>query len=123
MMLASYLSQWGYVDKVWLTLSPRNPLKDPRGLIPDMRRLSMLNIATKGQPGIETCDIELSMPRPSYTVNTLVSGEILSDTLEEGDLVEKDQLLYTLDSSDAATSQNEAQKSGAKQLCPGPAEL
>lgn len=71
MMLASYLSQWGYVDKVWLTLSPRNPLKDPRGLIPDMRRLSMLNIATKGQPGIETCDIELSMPRPSYTVNTL----------------------------------------------------
>lgn len=71
MMLASYLSQWGYVDKVWLTLSPRNPLKDPRGLIPDMRRLSMLNIAAKGQPGIETCDIELSMPRPSYTVNTL----------------------------------------------------
>ena len=62
-------------------------------------------------------------PADSYTVNTLVSGEILSDTFEEGDLVEKDQLLYTLDSSDAATSQNQAQKSGAKQLCPGPAEL
>jgi len=26
MMLASYLSQWGYVDEVWLTLSPRNQL-------------------------------------------------------------------------------------------------
>lgn len=71
MMLATYLSQWGYVDKVWLTLSPRNPLKDARGLIPDMRRLAMLNMATKGQPGIETCDIELSMARPSYTINTL----------------------------------------------------
>lgn len=71
MMLATYLSQWGYVDKVWLTLSPRNPLKDARGLIPDMRRLTMLNIATKGLPGIETCDIELSMPRPSFTINTL----------------------------------------------------
>lgn len=70
-MLASYLSQWGYVDKVWLTLSPRNPLKDGRQLIPDMRRLTMLNMATKGQPGIETCDIELSMPRPSFTINTL----------------------------------------------------
>ncbi len=50
-------------------------------------------------------------PADSYTVNTLVSGEILSDTFEEGDLVEKDQLLYTLDSSDAATSQNQAQNS------------
>lgn len=53
-------------------------------------------------------------PADSYTVNTLVSGEILSDTFEEGDLVEKDQLLYTLDSSDAATSQNQAQNSYAQ---------
>lgn len=70
-MLASYLSQWKYVDKVWLTLSPRNPLKDSRSLIPDMKRLAMLNMATKAIDGIETCDIELSMPRPSYTINTL----------------------------------------------------
>ena len=71
LMVATYLQQWGYVDKVWLTLSPRNPLKDARGLIPDMRRLTMLNMATRGFAGIETCDIELSMPRPSYTINTL----------------------------------------------------
>ena len=48
-------------------------------------------------------------PADSYTVNTLVSGEILSDTFEEGDMVEKGQLLYTLDSSNAATSQSQAQ--------------
>ena len=71
MMLASYLQQWGYVDKIWLTLSPRNPLKDPHGLLPDMRRLTMLKMATRGVPGIETCDIELAMPRPSFTINTL----------------------------------------------------
>ena len=63
-------------------------------------------------------------PADSYTVNTLVSGEILSDTFEEGDLVEKDQLLYTLDSSDAATSQNQAQSAlrrpaAAGVHCPG----
>lgn len=71
MMLASYLVQWNYVDKVWLTLTPRNPLKDPGELLPDTRRLSMLSIAAKGIPGVEICDIELSMPRPSYTINTL----------------------------------------------------
>lgn len=71
LMLASYLSQWGYVDKVWLTLSPRNPLKDPGALLADSKRLTMLNIAIKGDPDIDVCDIELSMPTPSYTINTL----------------------------------------------------
>ena len=73
MMLASYLTQWGYVDKVWLTLSPQNPMKNPAALLPDICRLAMLNIATRNVPDIETCDIELSMPRPSYTINTLTT--------------------------------------------------
>ncbi len=71
MMLASYLAQWGYVDQVWLTLSPRNPLKKASGLQPDMKRLQMLSIAAKGAKNIDICDIELTMPRPSYTINTL----------------------------------------------------
>lgn len=70
-ILASYLVQWGYVDSVWLTLSPRNPLKDPADLIPDTKRLTMLNIAIKGSTKLDVCDIELSMPVPSYTINTL----------------------------------------------------
>lgn len=71
MMLASYLAEWGYVDEVWLTLSPRNPLKDPSDLLPDTKRLTMLNIAVKGSTKLDICDIELSMPKPSYTINTL----------------------------------------------------
>lgn len=72
MMIASYLVQWGYVDKVWLTLSPRNPLKSESAeLIPDLKRLAMLNLAIKGAPGLDVCDIELSLPTPSYTINTL----------------------------------------------------
>ena len=50
-------------------------------------------------------------PADSYTVTTLVSGEVLSDTFEEGDIVEKDQLLYTIDSSDVSTSESQAQTS------------
>lgn len=71
LMLASYLTQWGYVDQVWLTLSPQNPLKDPAVLIPDTKRLAMLNLAIKGADRIDVCDIELTMPTPSYTVDTL----------------------------------------------------
>ena len=48
-------------------------MKNPAALLPDIRRLAMLNIATRNVPDIETCDIELSMPRPSYTINTLTT--------------------------------------------------
>ena len=55
-------------------------------------------------------------PADSYTVTTLVSGEVLSDTFEEGDLVEKDQLLYTIDSSDVSTTESQAQTSYSQAL-------
>lgn len=72
MMLASYMAQWGYVDRVWLTLSPRNPLKkNPGELLPDLKRLTMLNIALKGARKLDVCDIELTMPVPSYSIDTL----------------------------------------------------
>lgn len=71
MMLASYLAQWDYVDEVWLTLSPRNPLKNPAELLPDTRRLAMLSLAVRSTPKVDICDLELSMPKPSYTINTL----------------------------------------------------
>lgn len=67
---------------------------------------------------VETRDITNSLsssgtlqPADSYTVTTLVSAEILSDTFEEGDEVTEGQLLYTLDSSNASSSQTQAQNS------------
>ncbi len=70
-MLARYLSQNSSLDEVWLTLSPQNPLKISNELLDDSHRLAMLKLATEGIDGVEVCDIELTMPRPSYTINTL----------------------------------------------------
>lgn len=50
-------------------------------------------------------------PAASYTVTTLVEGDILSDSFEEGDLVEEGQVLYRIDSSDASTNIEKAQLS------------
>ncbi|MCM1077182.1 MAG: nicotinate (nicotinamide) nucleotide adenylyltransferase [Bacteroides sp.] len=72
MMLASYLKQFAGLDEVWLTLSPLNPLKATSDeLIPDLTRLKMLEIATGNSAGLNVCDYELTMPKPSYTINTL----------------------------------------------------
>lgn len=70
-MLAQFLSRSQYLDEVWLTLSPQNPFKESNDLLDDNHRLAMLHIATEGVEGVGVCDIELSMPRPSYTINTL----------------------------------------------------
>ncbi len=71
-MLASFIGQFTDLDEVWMTLSPLNPLKQNRDeLIDDCSRLDMLKIAVEGCDYIEVCDIELSMPRPSYTIDTL----------------------------------------------------
>lgn len=71
-MLASYLNQFTDLDAVWMTLSPMNPLKQgSHELIKDCERLEMLKIALDGCHGLELCDIELTMPRPSYTIDTL----------------------------------------------------
>lgn len=62
----------GLADEVWLTLSPQNPLKSGSSeLIDDHQRLEMLRLAAEGLPGLRVCDIELCLPRPSYTINTL----------------------------------------------------
>lgn len=50
-------------------------------------------------------------PAASYTVTTLVQGDILSDSFEEGDLVEEGQVLYSIDSSDTSNNIEKAQLS------------
>ena len=46
-----------------------------------------------------------------YSVKSLVSGTILSDTFEEGDTVAQDTVLYNIDSSDSTNSLEQAQLS------------
>lgn len=50
----------------------------------------------------------------TYDVTALVTGEILSDYFNEGDVVTKDQLLYTIDSSEAEKQVKTAQNSLTK---------
>ena len=47
----------------------------------------------------------------SYNVTALVTGEILSDTFSEGDIVTKDTVLYTIDASDAQNRLTQAENS------------
>lgn len=70
--LARDIVRQGIVDKVMMVLTPLNPLKaDPESLVNDQHRMAMLRLACRPYPELEACDIELKMPRPNYSIDTL----------------------------------------------------
>lgn len=71
LMLASFIAQFGSVDEVWMVLSPSNPFKVNDEKAPDLDRLTMLRLAVGDSDVVKACEIELSLPRPSFTIATL----------------------------------------------------
>lgn len=65
-----------------------------------------IRVSLSGSGTLEAAD--------SYTITSLVTGEILSADFEEGDVVEKDAVLYEVDSSDIASSIEQAELSLAQ---------
>ena len=60
-------------DEVWMLITPCNPWKTGQDLLDDRIRYDMVASAVKDIPGIQASDFEFSLPKPSYTANTLRS--------------------------------------------------
>ena len=69
--LAKALADSGLVDEMWLLVSPQNPFKVDARLLDDEQRLHLARLAVRDVPGVEVCDREFTLPRPSYMYNTL----------------------------------------------------
>ena len=64
----------GMGDELWFVVSPQNPHKQSLGLADEAQRLLMtrLAVAESHHPQrLKVCDVEFSLPRPSYTIDTL----------------------------------------------------
>lgn len=71
MIIANYMANYTYLDRVWIVVSPHNPLKDKSVLINTYDRLEMCKLAFTDDTKISVSDIELHLPQPSYTIDTL----------------------------------------------------
>ncbi|MDR3226289.1 MAG: nicotinate-nucleotide adenylyltransferase [Prevotellaceae bacterium] len=70
--IANYAFAFGDFDEVWLVVSPHNPLKQKTMLADEKHRIAMAQIAIKNLAlPVKICDIEMRLPQPSYTINTL----------------------------------------------------
>lgn len=73
--LAREALRCGLAEEVWFMVSPCNPHKQQSLLSDEVVRLEMVRLAVKGEEGMVPCDFEFSLPRPSYTFNTLLALE------------------------------------------------
>jgi len=64
------------VDEIWFVVSPLNPHKRrSKSLIHEFDRMDMVERAIEDQHKFKAIDIEFHLPKPNYTVNTLVHLE------------------------------------------------
>jgi len=71
MIIANYMAQHTDLDQVWMVVSPHNPLKKQSSLAKDYDRLHLVNLAIGDNPLLQSSNIEFSLPKPSYTIDTL----------------------------------------------------
>jgi nicotinate-nucleotide adenylyltransferase len=71
LIIASHILNATELDKVWFIVSPQNPLKASSELLNEYDRLHLVRVAIEEDNRMKASDIEFSLPRPSYTVDTL----------------------------------------------------
>lgn len=71
LIIANHVLSFTEVDEIWFVVSPHNPLKDSKTLLNDHHRLHLVQVAIEHHPKFRASNIEFSLPKPSYTIDTL----------------------------------------------------
>ena len=71
LILAEHFATRTDLAEVWLVVTPHNPFKAAADLLPDTRRLHLVQLAIADNPHLRAEDIEFGLLRPSYTIATL----------------------------------------------------
>jgi nicotinate-nucleotide adenylyltransferase len=72
MAVANFFAEFTPLDQVWMVVSPHNPLKPPGSLLQDYHRASLVQLAIGDYSKIKLSKVEFTLPRPSYTIHTLI---------------------------------------------------
>ncbi len=71
MIIANYMVEHTDLKEVWLVVTPHNPHKERKSLARDHDRLHLVHLAIGDNYKLRASNIEFSLPKPSYTVDTL----------------------------------------------------
>lgn len=71
LIIANVVREQTDLQQVWFVVSPQNPFKKAKNLLNEYDRLRMVELAVEDNYDLRACNIEFSMPKPSYTADTL----------------------------------------------------
>lgn len=71
LIIAEFMASLPDLDQVWFVVSPQNPLKVRDTLAKDRDRLLMVRMAIEDNTKLKASNIEFSLPKPSYTIDTM----------------------------------------------------
>ena len=71
MIIANHMVTYCAMEQLWMVVSPHNPHKEKKSLAKDYDRLHLVHLAIAGNSKIQASNIEFSLPKPSYTIDTL----------------------------------------------------
>lgn len=71
MIIASVIYESTDLDRIWFIVSPQNPFKKNNNLLSEHDRLDLVREAIHDDYHFHASNVEFSMPRPSYTIDTL----------------------------------------------------
>ena len=72
LIISNHILNENLVERIWFIVSPQNPFKKSSSLLNEYQRLHLVQKAIEDDTRLKASDIEFSLPRPSYTVDTLI---------------------------------------------------
>lgn len=72
LIVAQTIRELTDLDEIWFVVSPQNPFKKNKKLLHEFDRLDMVRAAIDDNYSFKASDIEFNMPKPSYTIDTLI---------------------------------------------------
>lgn len=72
LIIANHILNESKVKEVWFVVSPQNPFKETASLLNEQHRFQLVKLAIDNTPGMRASNIEFSLPKPSYTIDTLI---------------------------------------------------
>lgn len=71
LIIANTMATTTDLEQVWFVVSPQNPFKKNKSLLHEFDRIDLVERAIADNSKLKATDIEFSMPRPSFTIDTL----------------------------------------------------
>jgi nicotinate-nucleotide adenylyltransferase len=71
LLVGEHMLNFGPFDEIWFVVSPQNPFKTNQSLFDENLRLKWVSQSIQTESRFKVCDAEFSLPKPSYTIQTL----------------------------------------------------